>query len=172
MAPRRRRRKCLNCRTLFLPDPRNTNRQRYCSEPDCRTASKTAAQNRWTSKKSNRDYFKGEVHVKRVQEWREQNPGYWRRCQNALQDYSESNSMKEQEVNSKLTRDALQDRLNAQHAVIIGLISHLTGNTLQDNIVSTAINMQQLGQDILNSSTSIFQGGDYAKNHSQPRPDP
>ncbi len=172
MAPRRRRRKCLNCRTLFWPDPRNINRQRYCSEPDCRKASKTAAQKRWISTKRNRDYFKGEVHVKRVQEWREQNPGYWHRCQNALQDYSKGNPLKEQEVNTKLTRDALQDRLNAQHAVIIGLISHLTGNTLQDNIVSTATNMQQLGQDILNSSTYIFQGGDHAKNHSQPRPDP
>ncbi len=172
MAPRRRRRKCLNCRTLFWPDLRNINRQRYCSDPDCRKASKTASQKRWISKKRNRDYFKGEVHVERVQEWRAHNPGYWRRCKNALQDYSKGNPLKEQEVNAKLTGDALQDHLNAQHAVIIGLISHLTGNTLQDNIFSTATNMQQLGQDILNSSTYIFQGGDHAKNHSQPRPDP
>jgi hypothetical protein len=157
---------------LFWPDRRNITRQRYCSEPDCRKASKTAAQKRWINKKRNRDYFKGELHVKRVQEWREQNPGYWRRCQNTLQDYSGRNPLKEQEVNAKLAQDSLQDRLNTQQAVIIGLISHLTGNTLQDSIVSTATNMQQLGQDILNSSTSIFQGGDHAKNYSQPRPDP
>ena len=172
MSPRRRRRKCLNCRTLFWPDPRNINKQRYCSEPDCRKASKAAAQKRWVNEKRNRDYFRGEVHVKRVQEWRKKNPGYWRRCQDALQDHSKVNQSKEQEVNSELINDALQDRLNAQHAVIIGLISHLIGNTLQDNIVSTATNMQQLGQDILNSSPHIFQGGDHAKNHSQARPDP
>lgn len=172
MSPRRRRRKCLNCRTLFWPDPRNINKQRYCSEPDCRKASKAAAQKRWIHKKRNRNYFKGEVHVKRVQEWRKANPGYWGRCQNALQDHSKGNLLKEQGVNSTLTSDALQDLSSVQHAVIIGLISHLTGSTLQDDIVSTATNMQQLGKDILNSSTHIFQGGDHAKNHSQSRPDP
>lgn len=171
MAPRRRRRKCLNCKTLFWSDPRNINKQRYCSKADCRKASKVAAQKRWASKKKNRDYFKGAFHVKRVQEWRAQHPGYWRRCRNALQDYSLGNTPKEQDVKAKLAGDTLRDHLNAQHAVIIGLISHLTGNTLQDHIVSTATNMQQLGQDILNSSTFIF-GGDHAeKENSQPRPD-
>jgi hypothetical protein len=148
MAQRRRRRKCLNCRYLFRPDPRNVNKQRYCSKPDCRKAGKAAAQKRWLGKKKNKDYFKGEVHVARVQEWRKQNPGYWNRCQNALQDH-----------------------LKVQHAVIIGLISHLTGTALQDHIVSTVTSMQQLGQDILNSSPYI-QGGDYAaKANHQPRPD-
>jgi len=171
MAQRRRRRKCLNCRYLFCPDPRNVNKQRYCSKPDCRKAGKAAAQKRWLGKKKNKDYFKGEVHVARVQEWRKQNPGYWNRCQNALQDHSLKNSLKKQLVNKELTKDALQDHWKVQHAVIIGLISHLTGTALQDHIVSTVTSMQQLGQDILNSSPYI-QGGDYAaKANHQPRPD-
>jgi hypothetical protein len=171
MAPRRRRRNCLNCRDLFWPDPRNINKQKYCSTPDCRKASKKAAQKRWASKEKNQNYFRGEVHVKRVQAWRAQNPGYWRRCKNALQDHSPENETVKQGVKQELTNDALQDHLNAQHAVIIGLISHLTGNTLQDHIVSTATNMQQLGQDILNSSTFIFGGDNAEKENSQPRPD-
>lgn len=171
MAHRRRRRKCLNCSSLFWPDPRNVNKQRYCSKSDCRKASKAASQKKWLGKKKNRDYFKGEIHVTRVQEWRKQNPGYRYRCQNALQDNSLGNLMKKQSVSRELAEDTLQDHLMAQRAVIIGLISHLTGTALQDHIVSTVTNMQQLGQDILNSSTYI-QGGDYAgKEDHQPRPD-
>jgi hypothetical protein len=40
-------RKCLCCKGLFDPDPRNINRQRYCSNTDCRLASKLASQAAW-----------------------------------------------------------------------------------------------------------------------------
>lgn len=173
MALRRRRRKCLHCGILFWPDPRNVNKQEYCSESDCRKASKFASQRRWCGKKRNRNYFKGEVHVRRVQEWRSRHPGYWRRNKNALQDHSTRKETEKQHVDSVLAEDALQDLLIAQHAVVIGIIANLTGNTLQDHIVSTVRNMQQLGEDILNSSPNIFQGGDHGhKNSDTPRPDP
>ena len=42
-----KRKKCCNCDELFIPDPRNTTRQRYCSKPECRKASKAASQRRW-----------------------------------------------------------------------------------------------------------------------------
>ena len=74
-----RRRKCLCCQELFRPDPRNLRHQRYCSKPHCRKASKAASQQRWLSKKQNRDYFRGAAHVQRVQAWRREHPGYWRR---------------------------------------------------------------------------------------------
>ena len=44
MARAKRRRKCRNCGDLFWPDSRNVNKQKYCSELDCRKASKNAAQ--------------------------------------------------------------------------------------------------------------------------------
>ncbi len=173
MARAKRRRKCRNCGDLFWPDPRNVNKQKYCSELDCRKASKRAAQRRWSVKKRNRNYFKGAVHVSRVQEWRKQHPGYWRRTCSALQDHSTVKSTVKHDVNSILAETTLQDHINAQHAVIIGLISHLTGNTLQDHIASTTRNMQQLGQDILNTSPQIFYGGDHEnKEPDKPRPDP
>ena len=173
MAPRKRKHKCRKCQELFWPDPRNANKQQYCSEPDCRRASKVAAQKRWSRKKQNRNYFKGEVHVRRVQEWRKQNPGYWRKNKNALQDHSSEKEANRQGVSTGLTDIPLQDLLIAQHAVVIGIIANLTGNTLQDHIVSTARNMQKLGEDILNSSPHIFQGGDHdQKNPDKPRPDP
>ena len=45
---KRRRRKFFNCGQIFRPDPRNV-RQRYCSAPACRKASKAASQARWLS---------------------------------------------------------------------------------------------------------------------------
>jgi hypothetical protein len=50
---RRRRRKCRHCGELFHPDPRNQYHQKYCSEPACRRASKTASQKRWLAKSHN-----------------------------------------------------------------------------------------------------------------------
>jgi hypothetical protein len=172
MAPTIGKRKCRNCHKLFRPDSRNQAKQKYCSESDCRKASKASSQKRWLGKKENRDYFKGEDNVKRVQEWREKNPGYWRRGSNALQDHSPVKTSVDQEDTSKLTELALQDLLTAQSAVLVGLIATFTGDTLQDNLASTARNMQQLGNDILQSSTHIFQGGKHDnKAGNSPRPD-
>ncbi len=61
------KRKCNNCHMFFLPDPRNAGRQRYCSEPECRKASKAASQRKWLAKPENRDYFRGAPNVQRVQ---------------------------------------------------------------------------------------------------------
>ena len=74
-----RRRRCLCCQKLFGSDPRLRHRQKYCSEPECRAASKRSSQRRWLRKPENQDYFRGEQHVDRVQAWRVQNPGYWRK---------------------------------------------------------------------------------------------
>jgi hypothetical protein len=55
-------------------------------------------------------------------------------------------------------KDALQDSFFIQPDVFIGLISHLTGHTLQENIEVTIRRLQQLGGDILGHSTHP-QGG-------------
>ena len=171
-----RKRKCKKCYELFLPDPHNIKKQRYCSKPDCRKASKAAAQNRWLAKKENRNYFRSPENVMRVQAWRAQHPGYWRKgtkSENALQDHSPSKTTNNQRVKAKLTRVTLQDLIITHRAVLAGLIAHLTGSTLQDDIDATTLHMQQLGSDILNSSTPDLQGGTYVnKTTNTSRPDP
>lgn len=171
-----KRRKCKNCHELFRPDARNAKKQKYCSKPDCRMAGKVVAQARWLAKKENQTYFRSPDHVRRVQEWRAKHPGYWKnrpKAENALQDHSSVKTFKNQSVSKKLTEDALQDFLISQHTVLVGLIAHLTGDTLQEDIVNTTLHMQQLGSDILNSPTLILQGGDYVnKKPYTPRPDP
>jgi len=58
MKPETRHRKCLHCKRLFDSDYRNRTRQKYCSAPECRQASKRASQARWLSQPANRDYFR------------------------------------------------------------------------------------------------------------------
>jgi hypothetical protein len=48
----------------------------------------------------------------------------------------------------------LQDVLIAQPAVLIGLIAHIVGTPLQDDIARAADRLLRLGQDILAISTA------------------
>ena len=150
------RRKCKCCLKLFRADPRNRGHQRYCSAPDCRAASKIASQARWRAKPENQSYFRGHVNVARVQAWRLRHPGYWRkggRAGIALQDVSKSQAVDSATETDIFSRSALQDVLRAQPAVLIGLIAHIVGTPLQDDIVRTTGRLLRLGQDILATST-------------------
>ncbi|UCD63777.1 MAG: hypothetical protein JSW34_13730 [Candidatus Zixiibacteriota bacterium] len=151
--PRIKKRKCRHCHELFTPDARNATRQRYCEKPACRKASKAASQKRWLQKEENHDYFRGPDNVQRVQRWRKEHPGYWRRGKaeaDALQDpLTEQLTVNIDDI-ADFTRPALQDLLIMQPAVLIGLIAQFTGYALQDDIALAARRMQQLGNDILN----------------------
>ena len=128
-------RKCLCCQLFFEVDPRIGQRQRYCSEPDCQRASKTASQAAWLSKPHNQDYFRDPVHVARVQAWRTQHPGYSRakrRTPPALEDSLitqvhdciEESSNRGDAAETRQT-PALQDLITAPLPVLAGLIAHL-----------------------------------------------
>ena len=159
-----KRKKCRNCRELFIPDPRNAKRQKYCHKPECRKASKAASQKRWLAKPENQGYFSGPENVKRVELWREDNPGYWRGKRkvnkDALQDPLNPQPIENKTDNFEFAHDALQDFLIAQSPVLLGLIANFTGNALQDNMVITLQRLQKLGQDIVTNLTHS-KGGHY-----------
>ena len=127
-------RKCLCCQRFFDLDHRNLKRQRYCSEPDCRRASKAASQAAWLVKPHNQDYFGDPVHVARVQAWRAAHPGYSRgkvRRPAALQDslIAQVHDFIEEspnrgEIAGTSDAPALQDLLNAPSPVLAGLIEY------------------------------------------------
>lgn len=128
-----RKRKCKHCHEFFLPDPRNRYHQRYCSEPDCRSASKAASQRRWLSQPGNRSYFRGPANVERVRVWRKANPGYGKREDaqgtqgpSALQDLCPSQVADNPSDSGDLECPLLQDLLASQAVVLIGLIAQLT----------------------------------------------
>jgi hypothetical protein len=158
-------RKCACCKDLFDPDPRNINRQRYCSNADCRLASKLASQAAWLAKPQNIDYFHDPVHVARVQAWRAAHPGYSRHQPTkppesvALQDSLIAqviDSIEETPICTEMPQSsdfaALQDILNAPTPVLAGLIAHLFDVTLQEDIASTTRRLVQMGHDLMNRS--------------------
>ena len=148
---------CRNCKDLFPPNPQNATRQEYCCKPECRSASKADSQKRWTEKPENRNYFCGPTNVQRVQEWRKEHPGYWRRKSGktviALQETLNEQPAENNMDTAALPSGALQDILSTQHIVLLGLIANLTGSALQDNIDITVRRLLQLGQDVVNNST-------------------
>ena len=166
MIKRIQKRKCKHCKDFFLPDYRNAGRQKFCGKPECRKASKAESQRKWLQKPENRDYFKGPDNVQRVREWRKTHPGYRRRkkscTQNALQDTCPENDNKKHTVNPVFVENALQDSCLSQPAVLIGLISQLTGFVLQDDIAMTIRSMQKSGRDIL-TNPNFCKGGHHGK---------
>jgi len=159
MSPAPTRRKCRCCSQFFRPDPRTEDRQRYCSQPACRRASKTASQRRWVRKDGNGDYFRGAAQVRRVQAWRQSHPGYWKKTPLASQsaqpvaaqrtntDQSSCNATRELPV-------ALQDDCLAQNPAFVGLISLFTGSTLQEDIAATTRQLLLRGRNILGGGLS------------------
>jgi hypothetical protein len=151
------RRKCKCCHKLFRPDPRNRRHQRYCAAPSCFAASKAASQARWLAAPENQDYFRGPVNVARVRAWRSRNPGYWRkrrRARVALQDFSLAQDVDSANKKANFAGPPLQEILSAQPAVLIGLIAHITGTPLQEEIARTTDRLLRLGQDILATSAA------------------
>lgn len=162
-------RKCLCCKGLFDPDPRNVNRQRYCANTDCRRASKHASQAAWLTKPQNIDYFRDPVHVARVQAWRAAHPDYSRAKPSksantpgaapALQEPlipQVIDCIEETPIHTEMpepsTVAALQDILNTPTPVLAGLIAHLFDLTLQEDIASTTRRLVQMGHDLIDRS--------------------
>jgi len=162
-------RKCLCCEAFFFADPRNRERQRYCSNAQCRLASKANSQAAWLAQSQNIDYFCGRVHVQRVQAWRAAHPGYSRIkptkatkadvATPALQDpliAQVPDSIEESPIRAEMPEfsdsAALQDLLNAPTPVLAGLIAHLFDVTLQDDIASTTRRLVQMGHDLIDRS--------------------
>ena len=147
------RRKCLHCHAFFLPDRRNLYHQRYCSKPACRSQSKTESRRRWLQKPENQNYFRGPENRQRVKDWRKANPGYWRKKKSStqvpLQEVFQRQVAHNEELNPRVTPDALQDLFSMQPAMVVGLISMMTGTALQDDIAATVRVLVRKGRDIL-----------------------
>jgi hypothetical protein len=159
---RARRRKCRHCGRLYVPDPRTRDRQKHCSDPECKRAGKAWRQRRWSGKPENRGYFSGPENVARVREWREAHPGYWRKgpeTETALQDDCLSQPVDLQKDVAKLNPDALQDDCLLQYPLVVGLMASLTGSALQDDIVVSIRKMHAYGQRILGMVPGIENGG-------------
>jgi hypothetical protein len=149
---RHRRRKCRHCGALYDPDPRNRYHQRYCSEPECRKASKARSQRKWLNGKG-KGYFQGRVQVDRVRTWRQGQPGYRGEKRQepdpALQDRSSAQSVPGKRIGPGLADVPLQDLLRRQTLLLTGLIARLSGKALQDDIASVITGCMAVGRRLL-----------------------
>ena len=154
MTPKTKRRKCRGCTDFFFPDYRNEHHQHYCGKPACRQASKLASQRRWLRKPANRDYFRGPDNAKRVGQWREAHPGYWRPKTPRSNSIRAIQPQKVNPVQSSCnvpgsSLGTLQDFCLAKDPGFIGLLSMITGRTLQEDIAPIARRVVEQGQNIL-----------------------
>lgn len=145
--------KCEHCGELFVADARNRTRQRYCRKAPCRKASEAQSRRRWLSRPENVDYYRGEVNVARVQTWRKEHPGYWRNRKRkrggALQEILMAQVPVDQEQAAPDGRSALQETLTAQSPLLVGLISHLVGSALQEDIAQMTRRLHSRGRAVL-----------------------
>lgn len=154
MSARSRRRKCRCCQELFHPDYRNRHHQHFCSKKDCRQASKVLSQRAWLHKDGNQDYFRSPENTRRVQDWRSRHPGYWKRKSAQLSRIQpvDNEPLNPEQSSCNVPRQsspALQDVCLSKEPAFIGLLSMVTGSTLQEDIVSTARLLVARGRDIL-----------------------
>ncbi len=145
MSQKPKQRKCRCCSEFFFPDDRNQERQRYCSKPACQHASKLASQRRWLRTPCGRRYFREGDNVERVRQWRQAHPGYWKPKTLASGD---AQVIAPQELKPS-PLGTLQDSCLAQDPGFIGLISLITGRTLQEDIAPIARRVVEQGQNIL-----------------------
>ena len=149
------KRRCRHCGKCFSPDYRNRHRQYYCSKLDCRRISKAASQRRWLRQASNRDYFHGPEHTRRVQQWRKDHPGYSKKKKPPASRGSHNTASriaKPEKTScnaSSSSLGALQDFCLAKTPVFIGLLSMVTGDTLQEDIAATIGELLLRGRKIL-----------------------
>ena len=154
MSLRPKRRKCRGCSDVFFPDCRNEHHQHYCGKLACRHASKLASQRRWLRKPANRDYFREPDNAKRVRDWRQAHPGYWKRKTPQLDQAQVAQAQNVNPVQSSCnvpgsSRSTLQDFCLAKEPGFIGLLAMITGRTLQEDITSIARRVVEQGQQIL-----------------------
>ncbi len=149
------RTKCRCCGNHFIPDARNATRQHYCVRPQCRQASKVASRRRWLRKRGNGDHFRGDEEVRRVQRWRVAHPGYWRKSgvpkasQTPVPEPSPS--IQESRNVPRGLPGTLQESYLPQDPMLVGLVSMITGGTLQDDIEEACRNLIARGCEILRS---------------------
>lgn len=145
--------KCLKCGIFYVQDARNKGRQKYCSKPVCRKRSKVASQAKWRGKPGNKD---SDDDKRRVREWRAANPGYWKRKRSggeiALRDPLDPQVA----VGNRKTKQdepiALQDLLQSQDPLVLGLVMHVADIALRDDIAGMAQRLISKGRAMMGTS--------------------
>jgi hypothetical protein len=123
---------CAQCGQAFSINPRLGRRHRYCAKLACQRVRRAANLRRWLKRNGGRSYYRGQANGDRVRHWRAAHPGYWRRGRHAKAAKFGAVASKRLAAAARLV--ALQNSIDADLALKIGLISELMGTALQDSI--------------------------------------
>ena len=146
--PKKITKPCAHCGHRFNINPRVGTRHRFCAKPECMRASHAHARKRWLRKNGGRKYFGGKQNTDRVRTWRDQHPRYWRR-KSRIQRSKRNGFVLTKRLSSVLRYVALQDTIDTHLALIIGIISQVSGATLQDTIARELRRLMLRGHAIL-----------------------
>jgi hypothetical protein len=127
------RRKCLCCKKLFVPDPRNRWHQRHCAKPACQQTRTAAAVRRWRGRPENRKYWHGDHNASRARAWQNAHPGYWKRRKKRARVLQVVCAVKVV-VLEQDNPEVLQNVWRTQSPLLLGLISKITGSVLQHDM--------------------------------------
>jgi hypothetical protein len=123
-------------------------------------------------KPKNKDHFSGSENVIRVQQWRQENPGYWKRkkskktaslIKGALQETLSMKTIAGKWFPNDLMQIALQDPLSAKTIVVISFDTQLSKTTLQDIIDFTDQGTLKLMPDVLKKLIDQKKGVQYGQ---------
>jgi hypothetical protein len=145
---RQQTRRCAHCGHRFPINPRVGSRHRYCANPACARVSRATARRRWLKKNGGKKYFEGHENTERVRTWRDQHPKYWRRDGRVQRSRRKKFGLSKS-LSAALRYVALQDMIDTHLALKIGIISELTGATLQDTIAKEIRRLMLRGYAIL-----------------------
>jgi hypothetical protein len=152
-------RKCPHCEGSFLPDARNRQRQHYCAKEPCRRARKAASLRRWVSQSANADYFRDADNAARARAWQAKHPGYWKKRRKSalvvLQEDCRAQTAPGEQITVPDDGVVLQDDWLRQPPLLIGLIAHLAGVTLQEDIATMTGRLIAMGHAVLGASPGV-----------------
>ena len=171
-------RRCAHCGHPFVVNPRRRKRHRFCSDPTCAQASKRAAQKKWLEKWRKEhggvSYFSGKERAYKVRNWRRLNPQYRKRTR--LREGAPGGLRLSGKLKAALRSVALQDTIDPHLALVIGVISRLSGAVLQDMMARELRATMLCGYAILRGQTitqapwalpPAVQGGAHSRGRSR-----
>lgn len=140
---------CIVCDKLFTPNKFASARQTVCPAPACRKIAKRTRQADWRAR--NPDYFTGPEHVERVRQWRRENPDWRKKQRDAQAARRAKSSPQAKSCNTPEPGKArLQDLApDSQSAVLVGLVSLVSGSVLQDEVHEIFHECLRRGGDLL-----------------------
>ena len=126
-----KRKRCCYCKSLFIPDPRVSERQQTCGDPLCQNAHKTESNARW--RKRNPDYSRNDYP--RLKEWFDQHPGYLKEYRQTHPGYVKKNreAQRVRDRRKKLRLD-IQAEIRRQAPEITNQLWNLPHLDIQDEI--------------------------------------